>query len=200
MGRVLCVACRLRVGGLSAQTNPTSKQPKPKTQPTLLTQHPNHTKRLSVQCCMWCVFRVACLLRAVGLPCENQPTNNPTNATTQPTSRNTHTIHNACRCIDVCGVCCVMHVASRLLGCRAKPHEQTTQGNNATNTTQHPNHTKRLSVRCWMRCAWRVACRPRVVVLPGETPQATNPSQQNNQHYTTPKPYEPPVDSVLYVM
>jgi hypothetical protein len=100
----------------------------------------------------------------------------------------------------VCGVCCVLRVASGLLGCQAKPHEQTTQGNNTTNITQHPNHTKRLSIQCCMWCVLRVACRLRVVALPGETPQATNPRQQNNQHCTRPKPYETPVDSVLYVM
>jgi hypothetical protein len=140
------------VGELSAQTPRVNN---PRQNKNHLAQHPNHTKRLSVRCCMWCVFRVACHLRAAGLPSEDQPTNNPTNATTQPKLHNTHTIHNACRCIVVCGVCCVLRVASELLGCRAKPHEQTTQGHNTTNITQHPNHTKRMSIRC---CMWCVCC------------------------------------------
>ena len=79
-------------------------------------------------------------------------------------------------------------------------HEQTTQRNNTTNITQHSHHTKRLLIRRCMWCVLCVACRLRVAGLSGETPRANNARQQHNQHYTTPKPYETPVDSVLYVV
>jgi hypothetical protein len=146
MGRALCVACRLRVGGLSAQT-PRANSPRQKHNQPYKTPKPYETTVGSVlyvvvMCVPCCVSPPGC--SAAGRkPTNKQP--NQCNNTTNITQHNTHTIHNACRCIVVCGVCCVLRVACGLLGCRAKPHAQTTQGNNATNITQHPNHTKRLS-------------------------------------------------------
>jgi hypothetical protein len=78
-GVVCGVCCVLHVAsgllGCRPQTNPTGKQPKATKQPTLHNTE-NHAKRPSDQCCMWCVFRVACRLRVAGLSGENPGANN----------------------------------------------------------------------------------------------------------------------------
>jgi hypothetical protein len=233
-GRGVCVPCCVSLPGCwAAGRKPTNKQPNQCNNTTNITQHPHHTQRLSMHCCMWCVLCVACHLRVAGLSGEtprannarqqrNQhyttpkpyetpvdsvlyvacvaccmwpprccaaglsPTSTQPSATKQSTLRNTRTIRNACRFGVVCDECCVLRVASGLLGRRVKTNEQTTQCDNTTNITQHPNHTKRLSIRCCMRCVLRIACRLWVAGQSAPNPTSKQPkaTKQPTLHNT----------------
>jgi hypothetical protein len=227
---VVCVPCCVSPPGCwAAKRRPTNKQPNQCNNTTKITQHPHHTQRLSMHCCMWCVLCVACRLRVTGLSGEAPRANNArpqhNQHYTTPKPYETHVdsvlyvvcvLRVACRLRVVAlpgetpqatnprqhnnqhcttskpyetpvdsvlyvmfAVCCMD--ASGLLGRRVKTNEQTTQCDNTTNITQHPNHTKRLSIRCCMRCVLRIACR---LWLAGQS--APNPTSKQPKATTQP--------------
>jgi hypothetical protein len=77
-GRDVCSVLRVASGllGCRAKTDQQTTQPMQQHNQHYTTQHPHHTQRLSMHCCMWCVLCVACRLRVAGLSGETPRANN----------------------------------------------------------------------------------------------------------------------------